>query len=43
MDPFLGIGHAALAAIECGVAEFIGFDIDGEYLSIAQQSIDKIG
>ena len=42
MDPFLGIGHAALAAIECGVAEFIGFDIDGEYLRIAEQEIDKI-
>ena len=42
MDPFLGIGHSALAAIECGVAEFIGFDIDGEYLRIAEQEIDKI-
>ena len=32
MDPFLGIGHSAVAARNCGVARFIGFEIDGEYL-----------
>lgn len=42
MDPFLGIGHAAFAAIECGVAEFIGFDIDGGYLDVAQSEIAKL-
>lgn len=37
MDPFLGIGHAALGARNCGslVAQFIGFDIDEEYLNVA--------
>ena len=37
VDPFLGIGHAALAAKECGdlVSKFYGFDIDEEYLKVA--------
>ena len=37
LDPFLGIGHAALAARQCSdlVSEFIGFDIDEEYLNVA--------
>jgi site-specific DNA-methyltransferase (adenine-specific) len=37
LDPFLGIGHAAFAARECSdlVSEFIGFDIDEEYLNVA--------
>lgn len=37
MDPFLGIGHTALAAKECGdvVSKMIGFDIDEEYLKVA--------
>ncbi|MDB6078443.1 MAG: modification methylase [Akkermansiaceae bacterium] len=34
MDPFLGIGHAAYASIDCGVAEFIGFEIDASYMSV---------
>ena len=37
MDPFLGIGHACFAAIECGVKEFIGFEIDSEYLRVAEE------
>ncbi len=32
LDPFLGIGHSALAARTCGVARFIGFEIDAGYL-----------
>jgi site-specific DNA-methyltransferase (adenine-specific) len=36
MDPFLGIGHSALAAKKCGVARFIGFEIDAEYLGEAK-------
>ena len=36
MDPFLGIGHSALAAKRCGVSRFIGFEIDGEYLTEAK-------
>jgi len=37
MDPFLGIGHSAYAAQECSdlVSEFIGFDVDEEYLKVA--------
>ncbi len=37
VDPFLGIGHSAFAAKECGdlVSGFIGFDIDEEYLKVA--------
>jgi site-specific DNA-methyltransferase (adenine-specific) len=36
MDPFLGIGHAALAAAQCGVARFVGFEIDDQYLGVAR-------
>ncbi|WP_131989513.1 hypothetical protein [Chthoniobacter flavus] len=39
LDPFLGIGHSALAAIECEdiVSRFIGFDIDEEYIKVASE------
>jgi site-specific DNA-methyltransferase (adenine-specific) len=39
LDPFLGIGHAAIAAKECAdlVERFIGFDIDEEYLKVASE------
>lgn len=33
LDPFLGIGNSALAARRCGVARFIGFEIDKAYLA----------
>jgi site-specific DNA-methyltransferase (adenine-specific) len=36
MDPFLGIGHSALAAKSCAAARFIGFEIDKEYLTEAK-------
>ena len=41
LDPFLGIGHAALAAKECSdqVSRFIGFDIDEEYIKVAAEVI----
>jgi site-specific DNA-methyltransferase (adenine-specific) len=32
LDPFLGIGNAAVAAKNCGVTKFIGFEIDETYL-----------
>lgn len=35
LDPFLGIGHAAVAAAELEVAHFIGYEIDDVYLSAA--------
>jgi site-specific DNA-methyltransferase (adenine-specific) len=36
MDPFLGIGHAAVAAVELGV-DFVGFEIDEGYISEAAE------
>jgi len=36
VDPFLGIGHAAVAAKNCGVAKFVGFEIDDGYLETAR-------
>jgi site-specific DNA-methyltransferase (adenine-specific) len=36
LDPFLGIGSSALAARECGVDRFIGFDLDEVYLEEAK-------
>jgi site-specific DNA-methyltransferase (adenine-specific) len=38
MDPFLGIGNAAVAARRCEIAKFIGFEIDEEYLAEALDS-----
>jgi len=35
LEPFLGIGHAALAARECGVRKFTGFEIDEGYFAAA--------
>ena len=37
LDPFLGIGSAAVAAKNCGVPRFIGFDIDERYLAVASE------
>jgi site-specific DNA-methyltransferase (adenine-specific) len=39
LDPFLGIGHSALAAQQCGVRKFIGFDIDPEYVQVARDAL----
>lgn len=41
LDPFVGIGHSAMAAKECKVKQFIGFDIDREYLQIARNLVEK--
>ena len=41
MDPFLGIGHAAVAAAEFGAAKFIGFEIDDGYLHEAKQQVSQ--
>ncbi len=35
LDPFLGIGNAAVAAQLCGVPRFIGYEIDNGYLTEA--------
>jgi site-specific DNA-methyltransferase (adenine-specific) len=42
MDPFLGIGHAAIGARDCRslVSRFIGFDIDKEYIEVACRNLN---
>jgi site-specific DNA-methyltransferase (adenine-specific) len=39
LDPFVGIGHSALAAQECGVGRFFGFDIDPDYVEVAKAAL----
>jgi site-specific DNA-methyltransferase (adenine-specific) len=41
LDPFVGIGNAAVAAQRCGVKRFIGFEIDEEYLAEAERRIGE--
>ncbi|MDA1273603.1 MAG: site-specific DNA-methyltransferase [Verrucomicrobia bacterium] len=41
LDPFLGIGHSAHAAKQCGVGRFTGFDIDREYVDVARKAIQS--
>ena len=42
LDPFLGIGNAAVAAERCGVKKFIGFEIDEDYLAEAKRRIAAV-
>jgi site-specific DNA-methyltransferase (adenine-specific) len=42
LDPFLGIGNSAVAAQRCGVKQFIGFEIDKEYLAEARRRLEKV-
>jgi site-specific DNA-methyltransferase (adenine-specific) len=39
LDPFLGIGNSAVAARNCGVKRFIGFEIDRTYLAEAKRRL----
>ena len=39
LDPFLGIGNSAVAAKRCEVKNFIGFEIDDEYLAEARRRL----
>jgi site-specific DNA-methyltransferase (adenine-specific) len=39
LDPFLGIGNSALAALRCGLTNFIGFEIDEIYLAEARRRL----
>ncbi len=39
LDPFLGIGNSAVAAKNCGVKKFIGFEIDEDYLAEAKRRL----
>jgi site-specific DNA-methyltransferase (adenine-specific) len=41
LDPFLGIGNSAIAALRCGVKKFIGFEIDEGYLAEAKRRVDS--
>jgi len=41
LDPFLGIGSSALAALDCGVETFIGFDLEEKYARIAKAALDN--
>jgi site-specific DNA-methyltransferase (adenine-specific) len=38
VDPFVGIGASAVAAVRCGV-NFVGFDLDAEYLRVAAERV----
>ena len=39
LDPFLGIGNSAVAAKRCGVKNFIGFEMDEQYLAEAKRRL----
>ena len=39
LDPFLGIGSSALAAKHLDIASFTGFEIDEDYLAVAQSRL----
>ena len=39
LDPFLGLGNAAVAAMKCGVREVVGLEIDEEYLAVARERV----
>lgn len=39
LDPFLGIGNSALAAKECGVGKFLGFELDERYFEEAKSRL----
>jgi len=41
MDPFLGIGSSAVAALKEGVRNFTGFDIDPGYLAVAKARLEE--
>ncbi len=43
LDPFVGIGHAAIAAAQCGAGKFIGFDLDRDYLGEAKRKLEEYG
>jgi site-specific DNA-methyltransferase (adenine-specific) len=39
LDPYLGIGNSAVAAKNCGIKKFIGFEIDNTYLVEAKRRL----
>ena len=40
LDPFMGTGSTAVAAVRLGV-RFIGFEIDTEYVQIAEERVTE--
>ncbi len=42
LDPFLGIGNSAIAALRCGAKKFIGFEIDEAYLAEAKRRLESL-
>jgi site-specific DNA-methyltransferase (adenine-specific) len=40
LDPFLGIGNSAVAAQQCCVKHFVGFEIDQQYLEEARRRLE---
>ncbi len=40
LDPFLGIGHSALAAIQTG-SDFLGCELDPEYFEVACRAVQE--
>ena len=42
LDPFLGIGNSAVAALRRGVRKFIGFEIDEAYLAEAKRRLHAL-
>jgi site-specific DNA-methyltransferase (adenine-specific) len=43
LDPFLGLGSSAVAAQNCGIPTFIGFEIDDYYLGVAKERLSGGG
>ena len=41
LDPFLGIGNAAVAAQRCGVLRFVGIELDHEYLGLSRHRLSE--
>jgi site-specific DNA-methyltransferase (adenine-specific) len=39
LDPFMGSGSTAIAAVETG-RHYVGYDLDPEYIAIAEQRIN---
>ena len=42
VDPFMGSGTSAVAALNCGI-DYIGFDIDADYKAFAEDRIADRG
>lgn len=39
LDPFVGLGNSAIAAIRSGARHFIGYDVDEEYIKLAASRV----